>query len=169
MLIPELTKAKSSFARGTCGPLRYYATPTGACPILLQLVVNWGAYISPPQSDDLLSISSFASCQSREGYPMGVVIEVNFRMQWRKAVYVGDGDWLTQEVASPAEAIAFMKNSFRFQSGESYSRAWQGCHDAIAGKLDAVTSRKLFVVAYVEDSVRSSWESQELRLMEGEF
>jgi hypothetical protein len=168
MLMEELTKAKSSFAGGTCGPLRYYATPTGDCPICFNTSL-FGTRILTRHSPTICRVFlSFASCQSREGYPMGVVIEVNFRMQWRKAVYVGDGDWLTQEVIGPAEAIGFMKSSFRFQSGESYSRAWQGCHDAIAGKLDAVTSRKLFAVAYVEDCVRASWETHEPMLMEGE-
>ncbi len=100
---------------------------------------------------------------------MGVIIEVNFRMRWRKPVYVGDGDFLTQMVTGPAEGIAFLKDSFRFQCGESYSRAWQGCHDAVGGRIAPAVARRLFVAAYADDCVRSSWESHELKTMESEL
>jgi hypothetical protein len=100
---------------------------------------------------------------------VGAVVEVDFRMRWRKPVYVGDGDWLTEIVVGPAEAIAFLKDSFRFRDGESYSRAWQSCHDAVEGRVEPATARKHFVTAYADDCVRSSWESHEIKTMEGEF
>ena len=100
---------------------------------------------------------------------MGDVIKVDFRMRWAKPVFVGDDDRLTRTVIGPVEAISFMKSSFHSYDGESYARAWQGCHDAIEGRVSAMTARKLFVAAYADDCVRSSWESQELRLMEGEL
>jgi hypothetical protein len=100
---------------------------------------------------------------------MGIVIEVDFIMRWRKPVFVGDGDMLTQMVIGPGEAIAFMKSNFRYQGGASYARAWRRCHDAVEGKVHAASARKWFVLAYAEDCVRSSWEGNGMQAMEGEI
>ena len=99
---------------------------------------------------------------------MGEVIKVDFCMRWRKAVYVGDDDRLTSAISGPPAAITFMKTKFRFQDGDAFSKAWQSCHDAIEGKIGSTEARKFFLIAYVEDCVRSSWGNHETQAMECE-
>jgi hypothetical protein len=60
-----------------------------------------------------------------------------------------------------------MKTDFRFHDGQSYERAWRRCHDAVEGKVDAASARKLFLVAYAIDCVRSSLKVSEAQAMEG--
>ena len=77
-------------------------------------------------------------------------------MRWELPVFVGSGNRLTSTVVGPSQAIEYMKRHFHFKDGESYANAWTGCHDAVAGRIGPAVARKLFLTAYVRDSVRSS-------------
>jgi hypothetical protein len=84
-------------------------------------------------------------------------------MLWEMPVFVGKGNQLTGAVAGPRQAIEYMQSNFRFQDGETYVNAWTGCHDAVAGRIGLAIARKLFVTAFVRDSVRSSMGTKKVK------
>lgn len=85
---------------------------------------------------------------------MGIVIKVEFNSRWNRPVHVGEGDLITDVIASPADALRFMSKGFLFQSGTSYHRARRLCKDATEGKAAPEKARRSFMNAYAEDCVR---------------
>jgi hypothetical protein len=81
-------------------------------------------------------------------------------MRWKMPVFVGTGNRLTRTVVGPREAIEYMKNSFHFKDGDNYANALTACHDEVAGRIGPAIARKLFLTAFVRDSVRSSMRSK---------
>jgi hypothetical protein len=91
---------------------------------------------------------------------LGIVVKVDFDMRWKRPIHIGEDDLLTYAIITPGEAISIMRTRFHFRDSESYRRAWQSCHGALAGEVSLAAARKHFLAAYTEDYIRFKWSSQ---------
>ena len=82
---------------------------------------------------------------------MASVIRILFSSRWRRSVYVGTDDLLSQQIRGPADAIRHMRDNFRCKSGPIYWHAFELCHAAVRGELQTEFARAPFVAACAED------------------
>lgn len=81
---------------------------------------------------------------------MGSVIEVAFRIEWERPVFVGEGDLLDQPIMGPRDALRYLQEHFPLRFGQTYRDAINGCIAALLHECDPAHARACFIAAYAE-------------------
>lgn len=81
---------------------------------------------------------------------MGSVIEIAFRVEWERPVFVGEGDLLDQPIMGPRDALRYLQKYFPLRFGQTYWDAINACISALLRECDPAHARACFIAAYAE-------------------